>query len=121
MTDLIRYVAGGPLGAIAMTAGICLPAFGFSLILYDRLERVVENRTVHGFLEGVTSGVVGLIAATTVELAITVAQRLPALASGLVIFALALGVLYFWKSKVNVVLVIFGAGILGWLFVGLFG
>lgn len=114
-STFVGYVAGGPLGAVAMTAGIFLPAFGFSLILYDRLERVVENRTLHSFLEGVAAGVVGLIAATTVELAIAVVQRLPSGAPGLVIFALALGVLYFWKSKVNVVLVIFSAGVLGWL------
>lgn len=120
-STFVGYVAGGPLGAIAMTGGIFLPAFGFSLILYDRLERVVENRTLHSFLEGVAAGVVGLIAATTVELGIAVVQRLPSVAPGLLIFALALGVLYFWKSKVNVVLVVFGAGLLGWLLFGLFG
>lgn len=120
-STFVGYVAGGPLGAVAMTAGIFLPAFGFSLVLYDRLERVVENRTLHSFLEGVAAGVVGLITATTVELAIAAVPRLPSLAPGLLIFALALGVLYSWKSKVNIVLVIFGAGILGWLFFDLFG
>jgi len=120
-STFVGYVAGGPLGAIAMTAGIFLPAFGFSLILYDRLERVIENRTLHSFLEGVAAGVVGLIAATTVELAIAVIQRLPSVVPGLLIFALALGVLYFWKSKANVILAIAGAGLLGWLLFGRFG
>ena len=81
-STFVGYFVGGPLGAIAMTAGIFLPAFGFSLLLHDRLEKVVTNSTLHSFLEGVAAGVVGLIAATTVELAITVIQRLPSLLSG---------------------------------------
>ncbi|OJU50193.1 MAG: chromate transporter [Mesorhizobium sp. 61-13] len=117
-STFVGYVAGGPLGAIAMTAGIFLPAFGFSLTLYDRLERVVENRTLHSFLEGVAAGVVGVITVTTVELAIAVVHRLPSVVPGLAIFALALGVLYLWKSKVNVLSVIVGAGALGWLLFG---
>ena len=101
-----------------MTAGIFLPAFGFSPILHDRLERVVENRTLHIFLEGVAAGLAELIAATTVELAIALVQRLPSVVPGLLFFALALGVLYFWKSKVNVILVIFDAGVLDGLLFG---
>lgn len=120
-STFVGYVAGGPLGAIAMTAGIFLPAFGFTLILYDRLERVVENATLHGFLEGVAAGVVGLIAATTIELSAVVIQRLPSLPSGLVIFVLALGVLYLWQFRLNVVLVVFGTGFLGWLLFGVPG
>lgn len=120
-STFVGYVAGGPLGAIAMTAGIFLPAFGFSLILYDRLERVVENKSLHSFLEGVTAGVVGLIAATTAELAIAVASRLPSVPEGLLVFAPALGVLYLWQSKLNVVLVIVGSGALGWLLFGRIG
>lgn len=117
-STFVGYFGGGPLGAIAMTAGIFLPAFGFSLLLYGRLEQVVENRTLHSFLEGVAAGVVGLIAATTVELAATLVQRLPSLWAGLLIFAAALAVLYLWKSKMNVVLAVFGAGLLGWLLYG---
>lgn len=119
-STFVGYVAGGPFGAVAMTAGIFLPAFGFSLILYDRLERVVENRTLHSFLEGVAAGVVGLIAATTVELATAVVQRLPSLVPGLLIFGMGLVVLYFWKSRINVVFAIFGAGLLGFLLFRLF-
>ncbi|RST85530.1 chromate efflux transporter [Aquibium carbonis] len=114
-STFVGYVAGGPLGAVAMTAGIFLPAFGFSLILYDRLERVVENRTLHGFLEGVAAGVVGLIAATTVELAVAVVQRLPSLPSGMLVFVLTLAVLYLWKSKLNVVFAVLISGFLGWV------
>jgi len=118
-STFVGYFGGGPLGAIAMTIGIFLPAFGFSLLFHERLESLVENKTLHSFLEGVSAGVVGLIAATTVELALVVIERLPSVLLGGVIFALALAVLYLWKSKVNVVLAVVGAGFLGWLSFGL--
>lgn len=73
---------------------------------------------LHSFLEGVAAGVVGLIAATTVELAVTLVQRLPSLPAGLLVFVVALAVLYMWKSKMNVVLAVLGAGFLGWLLFG---
>ncbi|RWP56290.1 MAG: chromate transporter [Mesorhizobium sp.] len=117
-STFVGYFGGGPLGAVAMTVGIFLPAFGFSLLLHDRLEKLVENRVLHSFLEGVAAGVVGLIAATTVELAVTLVQRLPSLPAGLLVFVVALAVLYLWKSKMNVVLAVLGAGFLGWLLFG---
>ncbi|RWO37543.1 MAG: chromate transporter [Mesorhizobium sp.] len=117
-STFVGYFGGGPLGAVAMTVGIFLPAFGFSLLLHDRLEKVVENRVLHSFLEGVAAGVVGLIAATTVELAVTLVQRLPSLPAGLLVFVMALAVLYLWKSKMNVVLAVLGAGFLGWMLFG---
>ena len=107
--------------ALAMTTGIFLPAFGFSLLFHDRLEKVVENVPLRGFLEGVAAGVVGLIAATTVELAATVGQRLPSLPAGLIVFGLALALLHLWRSRLNVVLAITGAGFLGWLLLGVAG
>jgi chromate transporter len=120
-STFVGYFAGGPLGALAMTAGIFLPAFGFSLLFYDRLEKVVENVALHSFLEGVAAGVVGLIAATTVELAATTAQLLPSLPAGLTVFGLALALLHLWRSRMNVVLAITGAGFLGWLLFGVAG
>uniref|UniRef100_UPI0017D9A99E chromate transporter n=1 Tax=Methylibium sp. TaxID=2067992 RepID=UPI0017D9A99E len=111
----VGYVGGGPLGAIAMTAGVFLPAFAFSLIFYDRLEAVLEIRQLHAFLDGVAAAVVGLIAATTVDLGRVTAERVPSLAVGVLIFAAALAFLYAWKNKLNVVVVIVAAGAAGWL------
>ena len=112
-STFVGYFGGGPLGALAMTIGIFLPAFSFSLLFHERLEWVVENKNFHTFLEGVSAGVVGLIAATTVELALAVVGRLPALLPGALIFAAALSVLYLWKAKTNVVFVVLGAGLGG--------
>ena len=73
----------------------------------------MENKALHGFLEGVAAGVVGLIAATTVELSIALAPRLPSLPLALLIFVPALAALYLWKSKLNVLLAVAGSGALG--------
>lgn len=64
----VGYLAGGPWGAVAMTAGVFLPAFALPLIFHDRLDAVVENPRLHALLEGVTAGVVGLIAVTALQL-----------------------------------------------------
>jgi chromate transporter len=117
-STFVGYVAGGPVGAIAMTAGIFLPAFAFSLILYDRLEAVLEVKQLHALLEGVAAGVVGLIAATTLQLGQATAERVPTLWPAAAIFAGALAVLYLWKSKLNIVAVIVAAGAAGWLAYG---
>ena len=112
----VGYVAGGPLGALVMTAGVFLPAFAFSLIFYDRLEAVLEVKEMHAFLDGVAAGVVGLIAATTVDLAFVTAARVPSLAVAVSIFVAALAFLYAWKNKLNIAVAIVGAGVAGWLF-----
>lgn len=109
-STFIGYVAGGPLGAVAITAGIFLPAFAFSLIFYDRLETLLEAAGVKTLLEGVAAAVVGLIAATTFELArglLSQPDRAPSLIG---IAAAALLALYLWKSKFSPPLVLFAAG-----------
>ncbi|MBK8645091.1 MAG: chromate efflux transporter [Gemmatimonadetes bacterium] len=55
---------GGMVGAVVVTAGVFLPAFAFTLVGHDQLERIVETPSTHDFLDGVTAGVVGIIAVT---------------------------------------------------------
>lgn len=107
----VGYLGGGTLGALIITVGIFLPAFAFTLIGYEYLEMLVNNKSLQNFLDGVTAGVVGLIAATTLNLLRTAITSLPALG----IFALALSVLYLWKAKFAVAVVVLGAGALGLL------
>lgn len=114
-STFVGYVAGGPVGAVAMTAGIFLPAFAFSLVLGDRIEAVIENVALHRLLEGVAAGVVGLIAVTGIELALVVAGRLPSLVGGALIFGAALPILVLWRSKAAVPLVIAGGALAGFL------
>ena len=111
----VGYLAGGFAGALAITAGIFLPAFSFALLFYDRLEQVIEDERLHRFLEGVAAGVVGLIAVTALQLGWNVAQSILSPAIGVAIFAASLALLYLWKSKLNVLAVIAGSAIAGML------
>jgi chromate transporter len=109
----VGYIAGGFAGALAMTAGIFLPAFAFALLFYDRLERVIENERLHRFLEGVAAGVVGLIAATALQLGWNVSRTVPSIQWAALFFAAGLGLLYLWRSKLNVPAVVLGSGLAG--------
>jgi chromate transporter len=95
----VGWISGGLAGALAMTAGMFLPAFAFSLLFYDRLEAVVEHKRLQLFLAGVAAGVVGLIVVTVIDLARTTATRTPNPIATVLIFAVALAVMYRWKSK----------------------
>jgi chromate transporter len=91
------YVAGGPLGALAITAGMFLPAFAFSLLFFERLEAVLAQPRLHRLLDGVAAAAVGVIAATLVQLAMALAGRVETLAVAAALFALAL--LAAWRLK----------------------
>jgi chromate transporter len=109
----VGYIAGGFGGALAMTAGIFLPAFAFALLFYDRLERVIEDERLHRFLEGVAAGVVGLIAVTAAQLGWNVSRSVPSLPLGAALFGAALALLYVWRSKLNVPMVVLGSALIG--------
>jgi chromate transporter len=97
----VGWISGGPVGALAITAGMFLPAFAFSLLLYERLEAVAQHKRLQSLLAGVAAGVVGLIAVTTFDLARATAERTPNLAASVVIVMVALAILYGWKSKLG--------------------
>lgn len=91
------YVVGGWAGALAVTAGIFLPAFAFSMVLFNHLEAVVENPTLHRLLAGVAAAVVGVIAATSLQLAWTTARSAPSLwITGLIFIAALIAA---WRLK----------------------
>jgi chromate transporter len=107
----VGYLGGGLAGALAMTAGMFLPAFTFTLVGHELMERVVERPAVHATLDGVAAGVVGLIAATALQLLPATVTDLPRAA----IFLAALAVAYRWRAKWSVLVIVGGAGILGLL------
>jgi chromate transporter len=108
-STFVGYFGGGAWGALAMTLGIFLPAFGFSLLFHRHLEAVVQNPFLRHFLEGVTASVVGLIAVTTFSLAYAAIPNARALA----IFAVALLIVYRWKSRFAIPAIIAAAGAAG--------
>lgn len=117
-STFVGFVSAGPVGAVAMTLGVFLPAFSFSLVFGDRLEAVIENPSLHRLLEGIAAGVVGLIAVTALELAIALTVRLPSLPVGIAIFAGSTTVLVAWRSRAAIPLVIAGAAAAGWITLG---
>jgi chromate transporter len=109
------YVAGGLPGALAITAGMFLPAFAFSMIFFERLEAVVENPALHRALAGVAAAVVGVIAATLLQLGWVTASRVASPIAGIVIFAGAALVMFRFKGKWIAPLLVVAAGVAGWL------
>lgn len=111
-STFVGFIGGGPLGAVAMTVGVFAPAFAFTMIGHDYLEKLVEMRSVHAFLDGVTAGVVGLIAATALGILNETLIGIQAWT----VFALALIILFRSKAKWTVAAVVLSAGVYGYLF-----
>jgi len=111
-STFVGYLGGGAIGAILMTIGVFAPAFSFTIIGHDYLEKLVENKSAHAFLDGITAGVVGLISATAIRIIAETIINIPAF----IIFSLAIITLFISKSKWVVAWVVLGAGLIGLLF-----
>jgi chromate transporter len=108
-STFVGYLAGGLLGALLMTLGIFIPAFVFPIFLHRQLVAIAENERLHQFLLGVAAGVIGLIAAVTVEI-------LDASVVDVYTAALAIGAflaLNKWHSKLTVLYVVAACGAIG--------
>ena len=108
-STFVGYVAGGLAGGLAMTLGIFIPAFVFPIFFHRGLVAVAENPRIRPFLLGVAAGVIGLIAAVTVDILDTsvVDGWTAALAIG------AFVVLNRWHGKLTVLYVVLGCGLIG--------
>jgi chromate transporter len=108
-STFVGYLAGGLLGALLMTLGIFIPAFVFPIFLHRQLVAIAENERLHLFLLGVAAGVIGLIAAVTVE--ILEASIVDVYTAVLALSAfLALNK---WHSKLTVLYVVAACGAMG--------
>lgn len=110
-STFVGYLGGGPWGAVVMTVGIFLPAFAFTLVDHEPLERLVHQPRIRLYLEGVTAGVVGLIAGTTLALMRVSLTGWEAIA----LFALALALLFASKARLLIPAVIAGSALWGWV------
>jgi chromate transporter len=108
-STFVGYVAGGLPGAVAITAGIFFPAFAITIVGHRQLERLVHHGPTHAVLDGVTAGVVGLVAATAITLGPTALGSL----AGTLIFAASLGGLYAWRSGLAIPVAVLAAGAAG--------
>lgn len=110
-STFVGYFGGGWVGAVVMTIGIFLPAFLFTLLGHQVMERIISNPALHHFLDGVTAGVIGLIAMTAIQLFLSTIADLFSLG----LFGIALFLLYRFKSKLTPAFVILGSGMVGLL------
>ena len=108
------YVAAGLPGAAAITAGMFLPAFAFSMIFFERLEAVVDNPALHRVLGGVAAAVVGVIAATLLQLGWSTAGRAANLVPAALLFGAAVLVVWRWKGKLTAPALVLAGGVAGW-------
>jgi chromate transporter len=108
------YVVSGLGGALAITAGMFLPAFAFSLILFERLEALVENPALHRVLEGVAAAVVGIIAATFLHLGQAASARVTEPVVAVMLFSVTLAVAWRVKGAWVTPAIIATGAVLGW-------
>jgi chromate transporter len=111
-STFVGYVSGGPLGAIAMTVGVFAPAFAFTMIGHEYLQKIVENKSAHAFLDGITAGVVGLIAVT----ALGILNETILGQNAWIVFSLGLIALFLSNSKWTVAAVVLASGLFGLFF-----
>ncbi|HEX2087800.1 MAG TPA: chromate transporter, partial [Solirubrobacteraceae bacterium] len=97
-STFVGYVAGGLGGSLAMTLGIFLPAFVLPIFFHRALVGIAESPRIRPFLLGVAAGVVGLIAAVTVEIVEEGVVDVPSAVLALAAFAL----LYRFHGKLTV-------------------
>jgi chromate transporter len=108
-STFVGYLAGGLAGGLAMTVGIFLPAFVLPIFFHHWLVTLTESPRIRPFLLGVAAGVVGLIAAVTIEILRESVTDVPAalLAAG------AFVLLYRFQTKLTVLYVVLGCGLIG--------
>jgi chromate transporter len=108
-STFVGYIAGGLAGGLAMTVGIFLPAFVFPIFFHRALVAIAENPRIRPFLLGVAAGVIGLIAAVTVEILDTSVVDLPTAVLALGAFV----ALNRYHGKLTVLYVVLGCGAIG--------
>jgi chromate transporter len=108
-STFVGYLAGGLGGGLAMTVGIFLPAFVLPIFFHRFLVATAENERIRPFLLGVAAGVIGLIAAVTVTIVDTGVVDVPTALLAVAAFI----ALNRWHSKLTVLYVVLGCGLIG--------
>jgi chromate transporter len=108
-STFVGYLGGGPWGAVSMTAGMFLPAFALTLAAHEPLEQLMHHAGLRLFLEGVTAAVVGMIAGTALALLHQLLDSLDAM----LVFAVALGLLFAFRARLLTPALIVGAALWG--------
>jgi len=104
------FKAGGFVGALVATISIFLPGTALMLFLSSRYERLRNMELVKAALDGILPAVVGLVAAAAYSLGSTSLLTL----RDFILLATGFVILQF--TSVNAMLVILGAGAIGFFF-----
>jgi chromate transporter len=108
-TTFVGYFGAGWIGALLITIGVFLPAFSFTLIGFSVLEKLITNKSLHHFLDGITAAVVGFIGVTAMQLFYSTITGY----FQLIIFLIALGILIKFRSKYTALIVILVSALAG--------
>lgn len=111
-TTFTGYFGAGWLGALIITVAVFLPAFAFTLFGYKTIERLIEYRPIHAFLDGLTAALTGFIAITAFLLAADLLKNI----QSLLIFAVSLGLILFLKTRLAVPMVMITAAAMAIVF-----
>ncbi len=84
----IGYLTAGPLGAVIAALGVFLPVYLITIVAAPYFKRVVGNRSVKAFVQGVTAAATGAIAGAAFVLGRRAVIDLETLAIGLITLAL---------------------------------
>ena len=109
-STFIGYQLAGFKGALAATCGIFLPSFIFVLLIYPYIEKMRQSKFLAHFLDAVN------VAAVAVMLAVLIVMCKDTLTDWrAILIAAASAFLVFGKYKVNVMWLILGASVAGYL------
>ena len=104
----IGYLVAGPLGAIAASVGVFLPAYLMVVLVAGWFQRVAQNGALRAAVDGITAAATGAIAGA----AIVLGRRAIVDAPTLLMFLAALGVVV-WVRKVPEPVLLLAAGVVG--------
>lgn len=106
----IGYLVAGFAGALLAALGTFVPCYLFTVIPAPYFRRFADNKSLRGFVDGVTAAATGAIAGAAFVLGKRAIVDLPTALIGLATLSLLL-----WTKKIPEPLVILAAGLIGLL------
>jgi chromate transporter len=103
----VGYKIGGFWGAIFATTGVVLPSFIVILLISKAYEIYATNRSVRGFMSGITPAVSAIILSAVITVGKGSVNSLPSIVFCLIAFIIL------YKTKLNLIFVLLIAGIVG--------
>lgn len=106
---VVGWIGHGVGGSIIIAIGIFLPAFSFTLIGHKFFEKIVDNKRVEPFLDGVGAAVIGLLLYTSFQFLKNVVS------SGLdsAVFFLSLSTIFYFTDKYTQVITLIVSAMTG--------